>query len=222
MVVNTATGCGFTPHYKDIEAIYEKYHDKGFEVVDGFGTMTADTIVGTEYYGGVKAVAKKSQIILYPGTVTESEMTTTVIPNFEGMSLIESQRMAEQYGLNIIVDDENANLAGNVVSQSPKTTIGEEETTPTPTPTPDGESGSTEETGDTTSETGETTEEGGITESTTSAPEETSSGETEGTEPGESSSGETNEGGENSETTETTAPPPKRVPYGTVIYLNLK
>ncbi len=34
MVVNTATGCGFTPHYKDIEAIYEKYHDQGFEVLD--------------------------------------------------------------------------------------------------------------------------------------------------------------------------------------------
>ena len=34
MVVNTATGCGFTPHYKDIEEMYEKYHDQGFEVVD--------------------------------------------------------------------------------------------------------------------------------------------------------------------------------------------
>ncbi|MCR5278131.1 MAG: glutathione peroxidase [Lachnospiraceae bacterium] len=34
LVVNTATGCGFTPHYKDIEAMYEKYHDRGFEVID--------------------------------------------------------------------------------------------------------------------------------------------------------------------------------------------
>ena len=34
MVVNTATGCGFTPHYEDIERIYETYHEKGFEVVD--------------------------------------------------------------------------------------------------------------------------------------------------------------------------------------------
>lgn len=34
LVVNTATGCGFTPHYKDIEEMYEKFHDRGFEVVD--------------------------------------------------------------------------------------------------------------------------------------------------------------------------------------------
>lgn len=34
LVVNTATGCGFTPHYKDIEAMYEQFHELGFEVLD--------------------------------------------------------------------------------------------------------------------------------------------------------------------------------------------
>ena len=34
LVVNTATGCGFTPQYEAIENLYEKYHDKGFEILD--------------------------------------------------------------------------------------------------------------------------------------------------------------------------------------------
>lgn len=34
MIVNTATGCGFTPQYEPIEKMYEKYHDKGLEIID--------------------------------------------------------------------------------------------------------------------------------------------------------------------------------------------
>ena len=34
LVVNTATGCGFTPHYKPMEEMYEKYHERGFEILD--------------------------------------------------------------------------------------------------------------------------------------------------------------------------------------------
>jgi len=34
LVVNTATGCGFTPQYEAIENLYRKYHEKGFEVLD--------------------------------------------------------------------------------------------------------------------------------------------------------------------------------------------
>ncbi|MBR3230266.1 MAG: redoxin domain-containing protein [Bacilli bacterium] len=34
LALNTATGCGFTPQYEAIENLYEKYHDKGFEVLD--------------------------------------------------------------------------------------------------------------------------------------------------------------------------------------------
>ena len=34
LIVNTATGCGFTPLYEPIEKMYEEFHDKGFEVVD--------------------------------------------------------------------------------------------------------------------------------------------------------------------------------------------
>ena len=34
LIVNTATGCGFTPQYEGLEKLYGKYHDKGLEILD--------------------------------------------------------------------------------------------------------------------------------------------------------------------------------------------
>ncbi|MCR4587341.1 MAG: glutathione peroxidase [Lachnospiraceae bacterium] len=34
LVVNTATGCGFTPQYKDLEDMYEQFHEQGLEILD--------------------------------------------------------------------------------------------------------------------------------------------------------------------------------------------
>lgn len=34
LIVNTATGCGFTPQYEGLQKLYEKYKDQGFEILD--------------------------------------------------------------------------------------------------------------------------------------------------------------------------------------------
>ncbi len=34
LIVNTATGCGFTPQYEGLQKLYDKYKDKGFEILD--------------------------------------------------------------------------------------------------------------------------------------------------------------------------------------------
>lgn len=48
LIVNTATGCGFTPQYKGLEELYEKYTEKGFEILDFPCNQFANQAPGTE------------------------------------------------------------------------------------------------------------------------------------------------------------------------------
>jgi len=34
LIVNTATDCGFTPHYTELEQMYKTYHERGLEIID--------------------------------------------------------------------------------------------------------------------------------------------------------------------------------------------
>jgi glutathione peroxidase len=48
LIVNTATGCGFTPQYEQLEEMYEKYHDKGLEIIDVPCNQFAGQTPGTD------------------------------------------------------------------------------------------------------------------------------------------------------------------------------
>lgn len=48
LIVNTATGCGFTPHYEPLEAMYKEFRDKGFEILDFPCNQFADQAPGSD------------------------------------------------------------------------------------------------------------------------------------------------------------------------------
>ncbi len=48
LIVNTATGCGFTPHYEPLEAMYKDLRDKGFEILDFPCNQFANQAPGSE------------------------------------------------------------------------------------------------------------------------------------------------------------------------------
>ena len=48
LVVNTATGCGFTPQYEDLENMYEKYNLSGLEIIDVPCNQFAGQTPGTD------------------------------------------------------------------------------------------------------------------------------------------------------------------------------
>ena len=48
LIVNTATGCGFTPQYEQLEEMYAKYRDRGFEIIDVPCNQFAGQTPGTD------------------------------------------------------------------------------------------------------------------------------------------------------------------------------
>ena len=48
LIVNTATGCGFTPHYEPLEAMYKEFRGNGFEILDFPCNQFANQAPGTE------------------------------------------------------------------------------------------------------------------------------------------------------------------------------
>lgn len=48
LIVNTATGCGFTPQYEGLQKLYDKYQEQGFEILDFHCNQFGNQAPGTE------------------------------------------------------------------------------------------------------------------------------------------------------------------------------
>lgn len=48
LIVNTATGCGFTPQYEGLQDLYEKYQEQGLEILDFPCNQFGNQAPGTE------------------------------------------------------------------------------------------------------------------------------------------------------------------------------
>ena len=48
LIVNTATGCGFTPHYEPLEAMYKEFKEQGFEILDFPSNQFANQAPGSD------------------------------------------------------------------------------------------------------------------------------------------------------------------------------
>ncbi|MBQ8940197.1 MAG: glutathione peroxidase [Firmicutes bacterium] len=48
LIVNTATGCGFTPQYKDLQELYDEHQKDGLEILDFPCNQFADQAPGTD------------------------------------------------------------------------------------------------------------------------------------------------------------------------------
>ena len=49
LIVNTATGCGFTPHYEPLEAMYGEMKEQGLEILDFPCNQFANQAPGTDF-----------------------------------------------------------------------------------------------------------------------------------------------------------------------------
>ena len=48
LIVNTATGCGFTPQYTELQELYKEHKDDGLEILDFPCSQFADQAPGTD------------------------------------------------------------------------------------------------------------------------------------------------------------------------------
>ena len=111
-MVNTASHCGFTPQFKGLEALYQRYKDQGLEVLgvpsDDFKQEDAD-------------LAETAKICYGNYGVTFSMTTPQVVTGQQAIPLFQALNAAggaPRWNFSKYVVDRQGNLVGSFSSQT--------------------------------------------------------------------------------------------------------
>ncbi len=110
LIVNTASECGYTPQYKDLEALYEKYQDKlvivGFPA-NNFGGQEPGT--ATE----IKAFCEKNYGVTFPMAAKVSVKGDDMTPIYQWLTQKEKNGVLDakiSWNFNKFLIDEHGKL----------------------------------------------------------------------------------------------------------------
>jgi glutathione peroxidase len=114
LIVNTASECGFTPQYKDLETLYQKYKDKGLVVI---GVPSND--FGKQEPGSSEQIAKFCEInygVTFPIAKKEIVSGKHAHPFYVWAKSKLGSLSAPKWNFSKYLIDTNGNLADYYVS----------------------------------------------------------------------------------------------------------
>ncbi len=122
LIANTASGCGYTPQYKDLEIIYQKYKKQGFEVLafpsNDFGGQEPGSNQEIKKFCDLKdgrykvsfPIFGKSNVSSNPQNLIFKYLTETANPelvgpvkwNFEKFVIAKSGKLVQRFASNVV------------------------------------------------------------------------------------------------------------------------
>jgi glutathione peroxidase len=118
LVVNTASECGYTPQYKELEELFEKYHDK--LIVVGF---PANNFGGQEPGSNseIKTFCQKNYGVTFPMAAKISVKGSDAAPIYQWLTSKEQNGVLDaeiKWNFNKFLIDENGHLLAKFESKT--------------------------------------------------------------------------------------------------------
>lgn len=119
LIVNTASECGFTPQYKDLETLYKKYKDKGLTVI---GVPSND--FGKQEPGSSEQIAKFCEVnygVTFPIAKKEDVTGSDAHPFYQWAKAKLGALSAPKWNFSKYLIDKNGNLVDYYISTTKPT-----------------------------------------------------------------------------------------------------